>query len=351
MQTFDIHAITSSPNAAKLLADLTHKVAQKTKPIGALGQLEQLAIQVGMIQGTLHPHLNQATAIVFAGDHGVAQSGVSPYPQAVTAQMVLNFVRGGAAINVFCAQHGVKLRVVDAGVNHKFAPEMPLSHCKMGMGTANFTLAPAMTLIQAQQAIATGARIVDEELALGCNVFAFGEMGIGNTSSASCLMSVLLRLPIAQCVGRGTGLDDVGLQRKTDVLAQAIAHHGLHAQDALTVLATFGGFEIAMMVGAMLRAAEQRTVVLVDGFIASVALLVATQWSSNVLDYCVFGHCSNEAAHRQLLVHFCVKPLLDLGLRLGEGTGAVLAYPLVQAAVNFLNDMASFEGAGVSTAC
>lgn len=351
MFSFHIASLQAHANDSPLWADLSRKVTQKTKPIGALGLLEQVAIQIGMIQQTLTPQLKMPTALVFAGDHGIANSGVSPYPQAVTAQMVLNFVNGGAAINVFCAQHGFKLRVVDMGVKNEFEAVMPLSHCKIGFGTANFETTQAMSLAQAQQAITVGARLVEQEAALGCNVFAFGEMGIGNTSSASCLLSVLLDWPIAHCVGRGTGLDDAGLQRKADILAGAIAHHGLNGQDALTVLATFGGFEIAAMVGAMLRAAEHRAVVLVDGFIASVALLVASRLAPQVLDYCVFAHCSEELAHRQLLAHFNAKPLLDLGLRLGEGTGAVLAYPLVQAAVGFLNDMASFESAGVSSAC
>jgi len=351
MQSIHIPAINAHPNAGQLLADLTHKVNQKTKPIGALGLLEAIAIQIGQIQQTLTPKIHQPTILVFAGDHGIANAGVSPYPQAVTAQMVLNFINGGAAINVFCAQNGVKLRVVDAGVNHIFDAKMPLSHCKIGMGTANFANIPAMTKAQETLAMQVGAALVDEELALGCNVLAFGEMGIGNTSSASCLMSVLLGLPIEGCVGRGTGLDDEGLRKKTATLAAAIAHHDLDNQDALAVLTTFGGFEIAMMVGAMLQAAQQRAVLLIDGFIASAALLVASKLAPNVLDYCVFAHCSDEAAHRQLLAHFQAKPILDIGLRLGEGTGAVLAYPLVQAAVNFLNNMASFESAGVSKSC
>lgn len=351
MQTFHVSALTQQPTYQELLADLTHQVHQKTKPIGALGQLEAMAIQIGLIQQTLTPTLSQPTILVFAGDHGIANSGVSPYPQAVTAQMVLNFLNGGAAINVFCKQNRVKLRVVDAGVNHVFDAEMPLSHHKIGFGTANFASAPAMRLAQVAQAFQVGAALVDEEIAQGCNVLAFGEMGIGNTSSASCLMSVLLGLPIEACVGRGTGLDDDGVLKKAAILSAAIAHHDLDNQDTLTVLATFGGFEIAMMVGAMLQAAQQKTLLLVDGFIASAALLVASKLAPNVLDYCVFAHCSDEAAHRQLLAHFHAKPLLDIGLRLGEGTGAVLAYPLVQAAVNFLNDMASFDSAGVSTAC
>ncbi len=327
---------------------LNHKINHKTKPLGALGRLEELALQIGMIQNTLTPQLSKPTMLVFAGDHGIANSGVSPYPQAVTAQMVLNFLNGGAAINVFARQHGFALRVIDAGVNHQFEPHPNLIDAKIGMGTANFLQRPAMTQIQCQQALTIGTELARKKIASGCNVLGFGEMGIGNTSSASCLMSVLCGLPIKQCVGRGTGLDDAGLRKKTEILKQAIQQHSLDKQDAMRVLATFGGFEIAMMAGAMLGAAEQKTLLLIDGFIASAALLVAAKLQPNIVDYCVFAHCSGEAGHRKLLDYLGAKPLLDLGMRLGEGTGAVLAYPLVLAAVNFLNDMASFESAGVS---
>jgi nicotinate-nucleotide--dimethylbenzimidazole phosphoribosyltransferase len=233
-------------------------------------------------------------------------------------------------------------------VNHVFEPHEKLIDAKIGMGTASFLNQPAMTLNQCDQALTYGAALVKKEIAAGCNVLGFGEMGIGNTSSAGCLMSVLCNLPVEDCVGRGTGLDDKGLKVKTALLQQAIQFHALNGQDAIHALVTFGGFEIAMMTGAMLAAAEKKVVLLVDGFIATAALLVASKLQPNILDYCVFAHCSNENAHRKMLDFLDAKPLLDLGLRLGEGTGAVLAYPIVQAAVNFLNEMASFESAGVS---
>ena len=327
---------------------LIHKINQKTKPLGALGLLESSALQIGLIQNTLTPELRNPVMLIFAGDHGVVEAGVSPYPQAVTAQMVLNFLRGGAAINVFARQNNMQLRVVDAGVNHTFEHHPNLIHAKVGSGTKNFLLEPAMSLAQCEQALAAGAALAEKEISAGCNVLGFGEMGIGNTSSASCLMSVLCDLPIEQCVGRGTGFDDVGLAKKTATLKQALEAHQLKEADAMQALATFGGFEIAMMAGAMLGAAQQNAVLLIDGFIATSALLVAYHLQPNILQYCIFAHCSGEAGHRQLLAHFGAEPLLDAGLRLGEGTGAVLAYPLVQAAVNFLNEMASFESAGVS---
>lgn len=328
---------------------LLHKIDHKTKPLGALGLLESIALQLGLIQNTLSPQLNRPALLIFAGDHGVVEAGVSPYPQAVTAQMVLNFLRGGAAINVFARQHGFQLRVVDAGVNHMFDDHADLVKAKVAMGTRNFLTEPAMTLAQCEASLAAGAALSAQEIAAASNVLAFGEMGIGNTSAASCLMSVLCDMPIAQCVGRGTGVDDAGLAKKTAVLEQALQVHQLDKPAAMQALATFGGFEIAMMAGAMLGAAQQGAVLLIDGFIATAALLVASRMQPDILHYCVFAHCSGEAGHRQLLEHLGAEPILDAGLRLGEGTGAVLAYPMVQAAVNFLNEMASFESAGVST--
>ena len=331
-----------------LTPQLIHNINQKTKPLGALGRLEEIAFQIGLIQQTLSPQLIKPTMLVFAGDHGIANSGVSPFPQAVTAQMVLNFLGGGAAINVFARQNGFALRVIDAGVNYVFKPHADLIDAKISMGTANFLHQPAMTQAQCEQALTQGVSHARQEIAAGSNVLGFGEMGIGNTSSASCLMSVLCHLPIESCVGRGTGLDDAGLLNKTNILQKAILHHALDGQDAMQVLATFGGFEIAMMVGAMLGAAEHKAVLLIDGFIASSALLIASKLQPNILQYCVFAHCSGEAGHRKLLNHLGATPLLDLGLRLGEGTGAALVLPLLQAAVNFLNEMASFKSAGIS---
>ena len=346
MKNIEIFALEKA-----LTLQLIANINQKTKPLGALGRLEEIALQIGLIQQTLSPQLIKPTMLVFAGDHGIANSGVSPFPQAVTAQMVHNFLGGGAAINVFARQNGFALRVIDAGVNHIFTPHADLINAKIAMGTANFLYQPAMTQIQCEQALTQGVNHARQEIAAGSNILGFGEMGIGNTSSASCLMSVLCHLPIESCVGRGTGVDDVGLINKTNILQKAIVHHALDGQDAMQVLATFGGFEIAMMVGAMLGAAEQKAVLLIDGFIASSALLIASKLQPNILQYCVFAHCSSEAGHRQLLNFLGATPLLDLGLRLGEGTGAALVLPLLQAAVNFLNEMASFKSAGISEKC
>ncbi len=335
------------PDQAMLVA-LKAAVDGKTKPLGALGLLETLAIKVGVVQQTLAPRLDRPVILVFAGDHGIVAEGVSPFPQEVTFQMVLNFLAGGAAINVFARQHGIALRIVDAGVRGDFPAVEGLVSAKIGAGTASFLGAPAMTGEQCVQALRRGSELAWAEVEAGSNVLGFGEMGIGNTTSAAALMSVLCGLPPSECVGRGTGLDDAGVARKLAVIEQALARHGRHAADPLWALATFGGFEIAMMAGAMLGAAEKGVLLLIDGFIATTALLVAARLQPAILDYCVFSHRSGEAGHARLLAELRAQPLLDLGLRLGEGTGAAMAYPIVQAAVGFLNEMASFESAGVS---
>jgi nicotinate-nucleotide--dimethylbenzimidazole phosphoribosyltransferase len=337
-----------TPPNQRLRMALVEKINHKTKPLGSLGVLEAIATQMGLIQQTLTPQLSQPTMLIFAGDHGIVATGVSPYPQAVTAQMVLNFLQGGAAINIFTAQNNMRLLVVDSGVNYEFSPNPDLIDAKVAAGTHNFLVEAAMSAAQCQQALLAGAEIAHRQIAAGCNVLGFGEMGIGNTSAASCLMSVLCGLPIAECVGRGTGLDDAGLKRKTNTLAQALALHDLNGADAMRVLTTFGGFEIAMMVGAMLQAAEQHCTLLIDGFITSAAVLVAAKLQPDILHYCVFSHCSDESGHQKMLEYLGVQPLLSIDLRLGEGTGAALAYPLILAAVNFLNKMASFESASVS---
>lgn len=333
-----------------LIPQLQSKVNNKTKPLGALGLLETLAIQIGSIQKTLNPVLSNPVVLVFAGDHGVVKAGVSPYPQEVTYQMVLNFLAGGAGINVFARANGLTVRVIDAGVNHAFEGEAGLINAKVAYGTANFLDAPAMTAAQCEQAITKGMELAESEIDAGSNVLGFGEMGIGNTTAAAAIMAVLCGLPVARCTGRGTGLDDAGLQHKISVITQAMQLHKVNPQNPLQVLATFGGFEIAMMAGAMLGAARRGTVLLIDGFIATAALLVAARMQPNVLDYCVFSHQSDEAGHQLLLAQMGARPLLNLGLRLGEGTGAALAYPLLNAAVSFMNEMASFESANVSKA-
>ncbi len=331
-------------------AALQTKIDQKTKPLGSLGKVEAIALKLGLIQNTLSPTLHNPAIVIFAGDHGVAHAGVSAFPQAVTAQMVFNFLRGGAAINVFAKTSGMQLKIVNAGVAEvisDFANHPDFINAPIAQGTKNFASEPAMSADQAQQALEAGAAIVRQLAAGGCNVIGFGEMGIANTSAAACIISRLANLPLEQCVGRGTGVDDAGMARKLAVLQSAMTLHSA-AQSPLDVLAAFGGFEIAMMTGAYLEAAKQKMLIIVDGFITTSALLVASQIAPVVLDYCVYSHLSHEAGHRAVLAYLKAEPLLQLDLRLGEGTGAALAYPLVVAAAAFLNDMASFASAGVS---
>ena len=332
-----------------IAAALQQRIDTKTKPLGALGRLEALARQIGLIQQTLSPALREPHMLVFAGDHGAAKAGVSAYPQDVTWQMVENFLAGGAAINVFARQMGMGLTVVDAGVVHDFGARPGLVDAKVAPGTANYLEAPAMSAAQRDTALARGRELAQGLAAKGCSVVGFGEMGIGNTAAASLITHCLTGTPLADCIGRGTGLDDAGLQRKQRLLASALERYRADGGDnaPLRVLAEFGGFEIAMLTGAILAAAEQRMLLLIDGFIVTSALLVAVQLAPAVRDYCVFCHHSAESGHQAQLAALQAQPLLDLGLRLGEGSGAALALPLVQAAVNFLNDMASFDSAGV----
>ncbi len=283
--------------------------------------------------------------MVFAADHGLAAHGVSAYPSDVTWQMVENFLAGGAAVSVLARQNGLALTVVDAGVRHDFAPRACLLLCKVAPGSADALAGPAMTSAQCAQALAAGRDVVK---GLPGNALLLGEMGIGNTSAAALLLARLAGAPIEDCCGRGTGLDDAGLARKQAVLRHVLARHA-DAITPLQALAVLGGLEIAMLCGAVLQAALERRVIVVDGFIASSAVLVAARLQPAVLSRCVFAHCSDEAGHGLMLRALGATPLLQLGLRLGEGSGAALAWPLLVSACRVLQEMASFESAGVST--
>ena len=329
-----------------LSARLQHVIDHKTKPLGSLGRLESLALQLGLILRSERPELNAPQAVVFAGDHGLAARGVSAFPPDVTWQMVENFLAGGAAISVLARQHGLALTVVDAGVARDIAPRPTLQLRKVAHGTADCSRGPAMTAAQCEQALRQGADVVR---GLPGNAVLFGEMGIGNTSSAALIMSRLTGLPLAQCVGRGTGLDEPAMQRKLAILQEALLANA-EAQAPLAVLQAFGGFEVAMMCGAMLEAAAQGRVIVVDGFIATSALLVAHALQPRVLQRCVFSHQSDESGHARMLSHLGAEPLIKLDLRLGEGSGAALAWPLLESACRVLREMASFESAGVSSA-
>ncbi len=344
-------SIPSRNQHSALETAIQQKIDQKTKPVGALGQLERLALQICLIQQTLTPELTHPHIVVFAADHGITQEGVSLYPQEVTAQMVANFLAGGAAINVFARQQGMALQVVDAGVNADLSHHPNLIHQKIQPGTHNFRYQPAMSQTDCEKAIEAGSDLVRQIHQKGCTVIGFGEMGIGNTSSAALLTHLITKVNLQDCTGRGTGLADDQVTKKYHILQQALAHHTQSAafNNPLALLATFGGFEIAQLCGAMLEAAANRMVILIDGFIATAALLVAQQLHPTVTDYCIYCHHSAERGHQAALNFLQAQPLLTLQLRLGEGTGCALAYPLVQAAVQFINHMASFESAGVST--
>ncbi len=343
-------------------ADLRRKIDRKTKPPGSLGRLEELALQLGLIQGSDSPRIVAPHILVCAGDHGAAKAGVSAYPQDVTWQMVENFLAGGAAINALARQAGVELVVADAGVAHDFYVGRPVAETLIDAkvsasgGTANYLDGPAMSAGQCAQAMANGARVAGELAARGCNAIGFGEMGIGNTASASLITHCLTGAALVDVVGRGTGLDDAGLARKLALLEEALSRPeqsdlsptATDDELVLAILARYGGFEIAMLAGAMLKAAEKRMTLVIDGFIVTAALLVANRLAPAILDYCVFAHRSGEPGHAVQLDHLGAQPLLDLGLRLGEGTGAALAFPLLGAACAFINEMASFESAGVS---
>ena len=342
--TFTLPRIDSLHDEA-LAQSLQHKIDHKTKPLGSLGAIEALALRIGLILGSESPELHAPQMVVFAGDHGLTRRGVSAYPSDVTWQMVENFLAGGAAVTVLARQHGIGMTVVDCGVAHDFAPRPGLQIRKVAAGTADCSSGPAMTSAQCEQALNHGIELVK---GLPGNALLLGEMGIGNTSPASLILARLGGLDIADCTGAGTGLDQPGIARKTDVLREVLLRHE-GVTEPLAVLAAMGGFEIATMVGAVLQAAAERRVILVDGFITCAAVLVASRLAPAVLQRCVFAHRSGERGHSLMLAQLEARPLLDLGLRLGEGSGAALAWPLLASACAILREMASFESAGVST--
>lgn len=322
-------------------------IDQKTKPLGALGRLEELACQLALIQRQERITIEQPTMLVFAADHGIARHGISIAPSDVTRQMVLNFLGGGAAINCFCREHQIELKVVDAGILTPI-DDPRLIHQRLGAGTADLSVEPAMSQEQAHLGLQLGSELAKAQIAAGCNLLAFGEMGIGNTTPASALLAALTGIPVAACVGRGTGIDDAQLGRKISLVTQALARVG-DGSDPIRLLAELGGFEIAQITGAMLAAAEQQITMLIDGFIVTSAALLAVKIAPAARDYMIFSHGSSEGSgHGIMLETLKARPLLDLGLRLGEGTGAALALPLLRSACAFYNEMASFASAGVS---
>ena len=336
------------PDAA-ICPALQEKIDNLTKPKGSLGRLETLALQIGLIQQTLSPALRHPQNIVFAADHGIVEEGVSIAPKEVTWQQVCHFThpQGTGGVNFLCRQHGFTLKVVDAGVDYDLPRDRGIIDLKVARGTRNFLHGPAMTETEMEQCLAGGASVVRQCFEEGSNVLSFGEMGIGNTSPSSVWMSYFTGIPLAECVGAGSGLDSAGIRHKLDVLTRAMDNYRGDGSPRDLIL-WFGGFEMVMAVGAMLQAAALRMVILVDGFIMTNCILAASKLYPEVLDYAVFGHCGDESGHRKVLDALGAKPLLNLGLRLGEGTGAICAYPIVDSAVRMINQMDTFSGADIT---
>ncbi len=352
MNTFPSFLI--EPVSLPIVKDLQNKLNQKTKPLGSLGRLESLALKIGKIQNTLTPKITSPYLAIFAADHGIALEGVSAYPQEVTYQMVFNFLNGGAAANVLSKLHGYEINIIDAGVNYDFSKDglvnANLIDKKIAFGTKSFLKEEAMTEIELNRCIEYGAEISNSIHEKGCNLIAFGEMGIGNTSSSSLLTHLISKIPLENCIGSGTGLNQEGIQNKLTILRKSLVRfHKLFPDPSLEdILRNFGGFEIMMMAGAMLQAASLKMILLVDGFISTAAFLCAYTMYPTILDYAIFSHLSEEKGHIHQLSFLKASPILGLGLRLGEGTGAILALPILQSSLAILNEMASFESARVS---
>jgi len=344
---FDLKSETKFENKSDFHSLLQEKIDSKTKPVGSLGTLESLAFQMATVFETLNPKIVKPNIVVFAADHGIANHGVSDYPQDVTRQMVNNFLDGGAAINVFCKQNDIELSIVDSGVNYDFPTNAKLIDAKIAKGTQSFLHVPAMSESEVQLCLDKGKSIVQNIAKSGSNCIGFGEMGIGNTSTASVLISILTGFPIEECIGKGTGVENEKLLLKQNLLKKAIENYSGQAE-LMSQLSYFGGFEILQMAGAMLEAFYNKMLILVDGFICTVAYLIASKINPNIKQNAVFCHCSAEKAHSELLKYLGAKPVLNLDLRLGEGTGCAVAFPILKSAEAFLNEMASFESAGVS---
>jgi nicotinate-nucleotide--dimethylbenzimidazole phosphoribosyltransferase len=336
-----MHFNIEKPND-DILSYLDEKIDNLTKPKGSLGMLETLAKQIGWVQQSLNPKLKNPHHIVFAGDHGICAEGVSPSPQEVTYQMIANFFVGGAGVNFLARQHGFELVIVDSGVSHDFDASDPIINKKIRKGTRSYLHEAAMTRAEMELAVERGAECVQDCYNKGCNVICFGEMGISNTSSSALWMSCLTGIPLDRCVGAGCGQYGKALEHKYNVLKKSQeSYTGDGSAEA--IIAYFGGYEMVMALGGMLKAAELKMLILIDGFIMTSCLLAASKLNPNVLHYAIYGHQGDESGHKLLLEYLGGKPILSLGFRLGEGTGALAAYPIVDSAVRMLNEMSSFK--------
>ena len=345
MRAFNIIPVDQSLQEA-----IQEKIDNLNKPKGSLGRLEELALQICLIQHTLEPSLAHPCHLLLGGDHGIEREGVSVSPREVTWQQMINFSRGGGGVNMFCRQHGFKLRIVDVGVDYDLTSVPGIVHRKIARGTKNFLHEPAMSEVEMEKAIQTGADLADACAQEGCRVLSIGEMGIGNTSPSSIWMSLFGGIPLEDCIGAGAGLGHEGIRHKYEVLNCAVANSGLRALNAqpAEVIRYFGGFEMLAAIGAMLRAAELHLIVLIDGFIMTACALAAIRLFPASLDYMIFTHCGDESGHRRMLDIVGAKPLLHLGLRLGEGTGALCAFPIIDSAVRMVNEMNNFQNAKIT---
>ena len=346
-----IKAFDLRPTDKSLQTNIQQKIDNLNKPKGSLGRLETLALQICLIQQTLEPSLAHPCHLLLGGDHGIEREGVSVSPREVTWQQMINFTRGGGGVNMFCRQHGFKLRIVDVGVDYDFTGMDGIIDRKIARGTRNFLYEPAMTEAEFDQAIQIGSDLVDGCAAEGCQIISIGEMGIANTSPSSIWMHLFTGIPLEDCIGAGAGLDTPGIRHKYDVLAKAVANYKSHLSPIashLSPLIYFGGYEMVAAIGAMLRAAEKHLVILVDGFIMTACALAAIQLYPAAQDYMIFTHCGDESGHQRMLEAMGAQPLLQLGLRLGEGTGALCAFPIVDSAVRMINEMNNFENANIT---
>lgn len=346
MRKFDIQKPDESLREA-----IVQKIDNLNKPKGSLGRLESLAMQMAMIQQTLSPTLRHPCHLLLGGDHGIEREGVSLSPRDVTWQQMINFTRGGGGVNMFCRQHGFDLKIVDMGVDYDLSAYPTIINRKIARGTDNFLYRPAMNESQFHQAIDTGAELVDECRRVGADIICIGEMGIANTSPSSIWMSMWGNIPLQECIGAGSGLNDEGIARKCAILQRAVDNFlaaGNDPDDPETVIRYFAGYEMAGAIGAMLRAAELKMAVMVDGFIMSACMLAASRLYPDVLRYAIFGHCGDEVGHRRMLALMDAQPLLSLNLRLGEGTGALCAFPIIDSAVRMINELNNFQNAQIT---
>jgi nicotinate-nucleotide--dimethylbenzimidazole phosphoribosyltransferase len=345
MKEFNISSIDRS-----MLAAIQEKIDNLNKPKGSLGRLEELAMQICLIQQTLEPSLAHPCHLLLGGDHGIEREGVSVSPREVTWQQMINFTRGGGGVNMFCRQHGFKLRIVDVGVDYDFSDVDVIIDRKIARGTKNFLYEPAMSEEEFNRAIQIGSDLVDDCIAEGCRILSIGEMGIANTSPSSIWMSIFGDIPLKDCIGAGAGLDNDGIRHKYEVLSKALKNYqaSIHQPSTISHLTYFGGFEMISAIGAMLRAAEHHLIILIDGFIMTACAIAAIRLYPAAQDYMIFTHCGDESGHKMMLDIVDARPLLHLGLRLGEGTGALCAFPIIDSAVRMMNEMNNFQKARIT---